>query len=275
MGTDGGDGHPLHSALYVGTVVHRRVRPVRHHLSYRVFSVLVDLDELPLLNARLRRFGHNRRRAVGFFDRDHGPADGTALKPWIARQLDAAGIAAGGPVRILCFPRLFGYVFNPLSVWFCHATDGALSAVLYEVRNTFGQSHSYLIPAAVGADGLVRQSCEKRFFVSPFMDMETTYNFRVRPPGDRVAIGIHQTDAGGAVLHASLVADRAPLTDAALTDALWRHPLMTIKVMAGIHWEALQLWRKGLRLLPRAPLPATPVTIVPSHPVPHRHGAAP
>lgn len=250
------------SALYHGMVMHRRLRPVRHRLAYRVFSLLVDLDELPDLDRRLRLFGHNRAAPVAFYDRDHGPGDGRPLKPWVEGQLADAGVAAGGPVRVLAFPRLWGFVFNPLTVYFCHRTDGTLAALLYEVNNTFGQRHSYLIPAVPGADGLVRQSCGKRFYVSPFMDMETTYHFRIRPPGDRLSVGIRQTDAGGDLLHASLTAERAPLTDRALAGAVLRHPLMTLKVVAGIHWEALHLWRKGLRLHPRPPAPPAPVTIV-------------
>lgn len=250
------------SALYVGRVMHRRLRPVQHRLSYRVFSLLLDLDELPRLDAALRRFGHNRGWRASFHDRDHGPADGGALKPWIAARLAEAGLAAGGPVRLLCFPRLFGYAFNPLSVWFCHAADGRLSAILYEVRNTFGERHGYLIPAEAGADGLVRQSCGKRFFVSPFMDMEMTYHFRIRPPDERLAVAIHQTDSQGAVLHASFAAERRPLDDASLGRAMREHPLMTLKVIAGIHWEAARLFGKGLRLRPRPPLPATPITVV-------------
>lgn len=255
------------SALYLGTVVHRRLRPVRHRLSYRVFSLLLDLDELPDLDRRLRLFGHNRTALIGFHDRDHGPGDGRPLKPWVEAQLAAAGIAGGGPVRVLCFPRVLGMVFNPLTVYFCHRPDGTLSAILHEVNNTFGQRHSYLIPAETGADGLVRQSCAKGFYVSPFMAMETAYHFRIRPPDDGVSVAIRQTDGAGPVLHASLTAARAPLTDAGLLRAWLHHPLMTAKVVAGIHWEALHLWRKGLRLLPRPPAPATPVTVVSPTPV--------
>lgn len=250
------------SGLYRGTVLHRRLHPVRHRLSYRVFSLLLDLDELPDLGRRLRLFAHNRAAPVSFHDRDHGPGDGRPLKPWVEEQLAAAGIDAGGPVRVLAFPRLWGFVFNPLTVYFCHRPDGTLAALLYEVNNTFGQRHSYLIPAAAGEDGVVRQSCGKGFYVSPFMDMDTRYHFRIRPPAERLSIGIHQTGAAGDLLHASLTAERVPLTDRALVAAVLRHPLMTLKVVAGIHWEALRLWRKGLRLRPRPPAPPAPVTIV-------------
>jgi uncharacterized protein len=250
------------SALFLGTVMHRRVRPVEHRLSYRVFSLLVDLDELPALDRRLRLFSYNRPGLLSFHDRDHGPGDGTPLKPWVRRQLHAAGIAADGAVRILCFPRVLGYVFNPLCVWFCHRADDTLAAVLYEVNNTFSQRHFYLIPAAASRDGTVRQRCAKAFYVSPFMDMATDYEFRIRPPDLSVAISVRQTDAAGAVFYASHTARREPLTDRALIKAYLGHPLMTFKVIAGIHWEAFKLWRKGMRVRPRPPEPERSVSIV-------------
>ncbi|BAI76013.1 hypothetical protein AZL_d01870 (plasmid) [Azospirillum sp. B510] len=259
---------PFASGLYLGQVMHHRVRPVRHRLSYRVFSLLADLDELPRLDRALRLFAHNHFGLIGFNDRDFGPLDGEygALKGWAEGQLAAAGIEGGGPVRLLCFPRVLGFVFNPLSVWFCHRRDGSLAAIIHEVSNTFGQRHAYLIPAAPGPDGLVRQRCDKGFYVSPFMDMETAYHFRIRPPGgeagEPLAVSIRQTDAEGPVLHAALTATRVELTDGAILGAWARHPLMTAKVVAGIHWEALHLWRKGLAIRPRPPAPAHPVTVV-------------
>lgn len=263
-------GRPFASGLYVGSVMHHRVKPVRHRLSYRVVSLLADLDELPRLDRELRLFAHNRFGLLGFRDRDFGPLGGmgTDLKGWAEGQIAAAGIEGGGPVRLLCFPRVLGFVFNPLCVWFCHRRDGTLAAIIHEVSNTFGQRHAYLIPAAAGPDGLVRQRCDKGFYVSPFMDMETAYHFRIRPPGglagEPLAVSIRQTDAEGPVLHAALTARRVELTDGAILRAWARHPLMTAKVVAGIHWEALHLWRKGLAIRPRPPAPAHPVTIVKS-----------
>jgi len=262
------EGRPFASGLYVGSVMHHRVKPVRHRLSYRVFSLLADLDELPRLDRELRLFAHNRFGLLGFRDRDFGPLGGmgTDLKIWAEGQLVAAGIEGGGPVRLLCFPRVLGFTFNPLCVWFCHRRDGTLAAIIHEVSNTFGQRHAYLIPAATGPDGLVRQRCDKGFYVSPFMEMETAYHFRIRPPGglagEPLAVSIRQTDGEGPVLHAALTARRVELTDGAILRAWARHPLMTAKVVASIHWEALHLWRKGLAIRPRPPAPAHPVTIV-------------
>ena len=235
-------------------------------LRYRVFSLLLDLDELPELDRRLRLFAHNRRGVYSFHDRDHGAGDGSPLRPWMEAALAEAGIdIAGGPIRLLCYPRLFGYAFNPLSVWFCHAPDETLKAILYEVRNTFGEKHGYLIPVS-GAAGIVRQRCEKALHVSPFIDMRQTYNFRVLPPGERIAVAIREDDPEGTLLYASFTGERRPLTDRSLASTLIRYPLLTYKVIGGIHWEALKLWLKGIPLTDRPAPPSKDVSIV--HPAP-------
>lgn len=249
------------SSLYFGTVMHTRLRPRRHDLRYRVFSLYLDLDDIPALGKRLRLFSHNRFNLFSFHDRDHGPRDGSALRPYVEASLARAGIALeGGAIRLLCFPRMLGYVFNPLSIYFCHHSDGRLRAILYEVRNTFGEMHSYLIPVS-GTDAILRQSCDKDFYVSPFLEMDCRYEFRLAPPDERLAVTIRQTDRTGPILHASLEGERAALDDRALVGAFLRYPLMTLKVIAGIHWEAAKLWRKGLRPLPRPAPPRDPITI--------------
>lgn len=258
------------SALYHGAVVHRRFTPKTHALSYRVFSLLADLDELPDLSRRLTLFGYNRRAVLSLHDRDHGPGDGTPLKEWVTRELDAAGIAAGGPIRLLCYPRLWGYTFNPLSVFWCHRPDGSLAAVLHEVHNTFGDRHCYLAAVDDREAGakLVRHSAAKDFHVSPFLPMDLTYHFTLRPPGEKVAVGIDETDpAGTRVLHASFGGTRRALSDAEILRSVVRHPLMTVKVIAGIHWEALRLWRKGLTVYRHAGERPPLVTVAP-RPIP-------
>lgn len=253
----------MNSCIYFGQVVHQRLKPKRHRLSYAVFSLLIDLDELPELGRRLRTFSHNRFNLFSIVDADHGPRDGTSLRAWVERQLQRAGIdLAGGRVQALCYPRLFGYVFNPLTVYFCYRRDGDLCAILYEVHNTFGQAHTYVIPVADGRAATIEQTCDKTFFVSPFITMESRYAFRVVPPAERVAVVINQSDRDGALLHAAFVGRRAPLTDTLLVRSLFRYPLMTLKIIGGIHWEALRLWAKGIPLVHRPPPPAVPVTIV-------------
>ena len=252
------------SCLYFGRVMHARLRPFRHHFAYRVFSLYVDLDELPALDRRLRLFSYNRWNLFSLRDRDLGPRDGGSLKTWIARHLTAAGIdLGGGRVRLLCFPRLLGYAFNPLSVWFCYDAEERLVAVLYDVSNTFGESHGYLFPVAPDrAPGqAIEQQCAKRLYVSPFMDMSATYRFRLGEPGARLAIRIDQEDAEGRGFVATHTARRAPLRDSTLLRACFAYPLMTLKVIGGIHWEALHLWRKGARLRPRPAPPPGDVTV--------------
>ncbi len=256
----------LASALYCGTVVHRRIKPVGHRLSYRVYYLLVDLDELPVLDGALRLFSHNRFNLLSLHDGDHGDGRGGSLRAHVERQLSAAGIEIGrGRIRLLAMPRVLGYVFNPISVYFCHREDGTPAAILYEVNNTFGQRHSYL--ARIDGNGTaapLRHACGKQLYVSPFIDMATTYRFATRPPGDSFALTIEQNDAEGPLLQASLTARRIELGDGALLQAFVTHPLLTLKVIGGIHWEALRLWLKGLRPRPRPAPPDRPTTIMPT-----------
>lgn len=253
------------SCLYFGRVMHKRLRPFRHRLDYRVFSLYLDLDELPALARRLRLFSHNRWNLFAFQDRDHGARDGAPLRAWIDGRLAEAGIdLEGGAVRLLCFPRVLGYVFNPLTIWFCHHRSGRLAAVLYEVRNTFGEKHGYLIPVdparAPGAP--ILQSCDKAFYVSPFIAMTATYHFRLAEPDERLAVLIRQWTPEGELLIASQTGQRRPLTDARLAGAFFAYPLMTLKVIGAIHWHALKLWRKGAKIVPRPAPPARAVSHV-------------
>jgi DUF1365 family protein len=249
------------SALYDGAVLHKRLTPRRHRLRYRLFWMLFDLDELDALHGGLRLFSRNRFNLLSFHDRDHLDGTATPLRTQVERALAAAGLPCdGGPIRLLCMPRLLGHVFNPLSVYLCHRRDGTVAAVLYEVNNTFGQRHCYLAPASVDED-VIRQRAEKAFYVSPFMDMGLTYRFRVAPPGDSVAVTVHAGTPDGPVLATSFRGDRRALSDALLLRTVLAHPLMTLKVVAGIHWEALTIWRKGVRLRSRPPAPAHAVTL--------------
>jgi DUF1365 family protein len=253
-----------HSAIYVGSVAHRRLAPRPHALRYRVFWLLLDLDELPALAAKMRLFSYNRPNLFSLYDADHGDGGPTPLREQIERCLAAAGIPIScGAVRLLCMPRTLGYGFNPLSVYFCHGADGALAAVIYEVHNTFGERHSYLIRADKPA-GLLRQSCRKTFYVSPFMDMEMSYEFRFHVPGERVAVAIRGSGAEGPLISACLVGARQELTDRALLRAFIAVPAVTLKVIAAIHWQALRLWLKGMQLRPRPKEPDRPLTIVPT-----------
>jgi DUF1365 family protein len=250
----------LASGLYLGAVTHARLKPRVHRMRYRVFMLSLDLDELDRLDGGLRLFAHSGFSLTSFHQKDHLDGSALPLKAQVEAHLAAACIAHGGPIRMLCMPRVLGAIFNPLTVYFCHRLDGALSAILYEVSNTFGDRHSYLIP--VEGRGPVAQTCEKSFYVSPFMDMDLTYAFRIRPPGEAVSIIVDVHDAEGQVMGASFAGRRRELTDASLLRAWLTHPLMTVGPMAAIHWEALKIWRKGGRLRPRPAPPAAPVTVV-------------
>jgi DUF1365 family protein len=251
------------SGFYTGVVSHARLRPRRHKLQYRLFNLLLDLDELPALGRRLRLFGFDRPALFSFHQRDHGAGTPTGLRAWVEQHLRDAGIEANGPISLLCMPRVLGHAFNPLSVYFCRRPDGELTAIVYQVNNTFGQRHSYLIPVtSSAAPGPVRQNCAKAFYVSPFMDMDLHYRFVIHPPAERVGVTVNVMDTEGLLLTASFRGDRRPLTDGALLMAFLRMPLLGLKVVAGIHWEALKIWRKGVAFRSRPPAPAQDVTIV-------------
>lgn len=252
-----------HSAFYVGEVMHHRMRPVRHRFIYRVSAMLIDLDELPALG-RLRGFSCDTFNLFSFHQKDHGDGSDTPLKTQIHQLLHQHGVdLQQGPIRLLCYPRVLGYVFNPLSVFYCYDPKGELGAILYEVSNTFAQRRGYLIPVTPAHQRTpIRQHCNKDFYVSPFMPMETRYQFRMQPPEERVAVLIRQCDDEGVVLNATFTGRRVALSNRTLITTWLRHPLMTLKVIAGIHWEALQLWRKGLPLQPRPPQPGYRVSLI-------------
>lgn len=242
------------SCIYRGAVLHERLRPKRHRLRYDVFALLLDLDELPALDAGLRLFSYNRRGPVSFHDRDHGPATGAPLRPWVEERMRETGLEPdGGPIRLLCYPRILGRVFNPISVFFGYRRDGALSAILYEVCNTFGERHTYVFPVRNDGHAIVRHSCAKALYVSPFIGMVADYRFRVAPPGDGVTIVIGQEDADGPMLTASFVGAREMLTGATLARTLAGFPFQNLKIIGGIHWEALRMWIKGFPVYSHTP----------------------
>lgn len=249
------------SALYTGSVMHHRLRPREHRLRYSTFYLLLDLDEIDALDEKLRFFSHNRFNLFSFHDRNHAEAGGPSLRYTIERHLEDAGVKSGGPIRLLTMPRILGYAFNPLSIYFCYRCDETLCAILYEVNNTFGQRHNYLIPVPPGIEGRIRQESRKSFYVSPFMSTDMDYLFSVVPPGNNVAVSVIGRDQTGPLIIAKLAAARTELTDASLLRAFCLYPLLTVKVIAGIHWEALLIWLKGIGLSPRPALPDQPVTL--------------
>ncbi len=243
-------------AIYDGSVMHHRIRPRRHRFTYRVFWTLVDLDELGHLPSLMR---WNRFGLLGFHNKDHGPRDGSDLRPWIDGMCSKAGIdITGGRVRLLSFPRMLGYVFNPLSVWYCEDAEGNLRVILYEVANTFGEYHSYLLPV----DGDVDHTWDKQLFVSPFVDVDGVgYRFRLQPPTESVLVASRVADGDGHLLSAVLEGDRLDMTNANLRSMLVKHPLMTLKVIGAIHWQAVRLLLKRAPYRSRGTPPPDPVSI--------------
>jgi DUF1365 family protein len=233
------------SALYFGSVFHRRLGAFPHRFRYRLFWLYLDLEDLDALSRRLRLFSHNRFNLFGLHDRDHGDGGDRGLMEQASALIADSGLSVEiSAIRLLCMPRTLGYAFNPLSVYFCFARDGTLAALIYEVHNTFGGRHSYVMPA-IGAGGPVRHACDKAFFVSPFLPMGLRYEFQVAPPGRSIAISIRAVGPDGPVLRAALAGERRALTDLGLLQAALSVPLVALKTMAAIHWQALRLLAKG------------------------------
>lgn len=240
--------------VYLGRVAHTRLVPFKHALDYRIFSMLIDLDAIPERARTSKLFRHNRFGLFSFHDADHGARDGSPLRPWVEAALRKAGIALANPmIHVLCIPRILGYVFNPLTIYYCRDTQGALRAIVYEVKNTFGEQHGYVLEVDTDRDSrrpgaLIRQGVAKCFHVSPFMDVAGGYRFTLAAPGEKLAVSIrYQNDEGRDLLIATHTGRGAPFGDKALLKALARHPGMAAKVMLGIHWEALKLWIKGAK----------------------------
>jgi len=240
-------------AIYESVVRHRRFQPMGHQLRYSVWSLLVDLDELDDVVARNPFLSRNAWNLVSFHDRDHGPRDGSDLRSWFENQTAKAGVdLEGGSIRLLVFPRILGYTFNPITVWFGYDTDDRLRAVLYEVHNTFGDAHSHLAVLPNTPDGAVpRHGFDKTLHVSPFFDQVGRYRISLEPPGEHYGIVIEYLDDDGArLLTASQQGTRVPLTVRTLLRQFFTKPLVTLKVIGGIHWEAVKLFRKGAKYRP-------------------------
>jgi DUF1365 family protein len=242
------------AALYFGEVMHARLKPMGHRFSYRVMSLLIDLDRLGEADRLSQLFAVNRPALYSFREADHGKRDGSSLRDYVQRCAAERGIdLSGGRVLLLCYPRLLGFTFNPLSVYFCYRADGELALLIYEVRNTFGDIHPYVLPVRPGevSGAGIRQQQEKLFYVSPFIEMAMRYHFRIAPPGEQVKLRILETDRDGPLLSATFNGRRKPLTTASLLRSFFALPLVTLKIVAAIHWEALRLWLKGAWLVPR------------------------
>lgn len=235
----------LQSCLYRGWVMHHRWRPRTHRFQYQVCSWLVDLDELTELDRLSPWLAVNRWAPFSFHEADHGDGSVHPLRVQVERLLAEAGLAKPARIKLLCYPRIWGYVFNPISIYFCEDEAGQLLATLHEVNNTLGERHLYLIDQPQ-AGALQRQQAGKRMYVSPFTPMQSHYRFRIQLPDSQLRVGILQLDEQGPLLHAQFYGQRVPLSSPQLRRQLMAMPLMTLKVIAAIHWQALRLWWKGV-----------------------------
>jgi len=237
------------SCIYSGLIIHKRFKPKKHFFSYKIFSLLIDLNEIEDLEKRINFFSHNKFNILSFYNIDHGPRDGSSLTKWVKKNLIKAKININEvQIKLLCFPRFFGYVFNPLSIFYCYDKHEQLRAVLYEVKNTFNEQHTYVFRSKRSSK-IILHKCNKKFYVSPFIEMKTFYNFRLLKPGKSINIQIKQTDSRGLLLLAQQMGKKINLNSKSLFYQFLKHPLMSFKIIVAIHFEAFRLWSKGIKLV--------------------------
>jgi len=239
--------------------MHKRHRPRVHQFDYSACYFMIDLDELDQMASEVSFFSRNKFNLVSFYDKDYGDKSGGDLKEHARSLLTQAGHTGEiKTIKLLCLPRLFGYVFNPIAVYYCYGTDKKLSAIIYEVRNTFGEQHSYVVPLQETERNRQNQvhHCDKKLHVSPFFDQRGGYVFRHRVPDEKLGLFIRYQDVDGTpLLHAALNGQKVPMKSSIIVHYCLKFPLMTFKVIAGIHWEALKLWLKGLKISRKPPAP--------------------
>ena len=236
------------SSIYNGTVIHKRFKPKIHFFKYQVFSLLIDLSELKILDQKISFFSYNSFNLISFFDKDHGDRDGSSLIEWVKKNLKENKIISENiKIKLLCYPRIFGYVFNPLSVFYVYDKNEELISILYEVKNTFGEQHTYIFK--VENNNLLQHNCEKKFHVSPFIEMDCNYFFRILKPTEKISVIIDQYQSNEKILYASQDGIRRDFTSSELIRSYLKHPLMTFKIIIAIHFEAFKLWTKGIRYI--------------------------
>ena len=237
------------SSIYIGNVIHKRFKPKIHFFKYKVFSILLDISEIDILDKSLKIFSYNKFNIVSFYDADHGPRDGTSIKEWVIKNLNDNRINSENiKIKLLCYPRILGYVFNPLSVFFIYNKNSELISILYEVKNTFGEQHTYVFKTKEN-ENYIKHTCKKKFHVSPFIEMDCTYFFKILKPSEKISVIIDQYDEEGKLLYASQDGDRIEFNNKNLVLSYLRHPLMTFKIIVAIHFEAFKLWTKGIKFI--------------------------
>ena len=237
------------SSIYNGKVIHKRFKPKEHFFKYSVFSLLIDLSELNQLDKEIKFFSFNKFNLISFYEKDHGSRDGSSLVAWVKKNLEANNIHFKDiKIKLLCYPRIFGYVFNPLSVFFIYNSNEKLISILYEVKNTFGEQHTYIFKVDDDLK-LFQHNCSKKFHVSPFIEMDCKYYFRILKPEDKMSVIIDQYQANEKILYASQDGKRVDFNSKELLKSYLKHPLMTFKIISAIHFEAFKLWTKGIKFI--------------------------
>ena len=237
------------SSIYNGHVIHKRFWPKKHFFKYKVFSLLIDLSELYQLEKELTLFSYNKFNVLSFYDIDHGPRDGSSLIDWVKENMTKNNINTDGiTIKLLCYPRIWGYVFNPLSVFFVYDKNSNLVSILYEVKNTFNEQHTYIFKLQK-TEELIEHSCRKKFHVSPFIEMNCTYYFKIAKPGEKISVYIDQYDNKNKLLVALQEGIKVILNNKNLIKVFFSHPMMSFKIILAIHFEAFKLWIKGIRFV--------------------------
>ncbi len=248
------------ASLYVGKTTHARREPRPHRFTYGVFQLLIDIDRVDEAVRGLKLLRKGRFGLFAFAERDHGDRNGGRLRGWVEAKLAEAGLRVSAVrIRLLAFPRVLGFVFNPISIFFVEDARGRLEAVIYEVNNTFGQTHAY-VAAATGTP-CERHDAAKALYVSPFYGVEGEYRFLLTPPAETFNLVINKAVAGKGDFAATLSAEERSLTDVALLRLFFGMPLMTLGVVAAIHWQALRLWLKGAPFNARPPGPKAGMSV--------------
>ena len=236
------------SKIYTGKVIHKRFKPKEHYFKYNVFSLLIDLNELEEINKYIKFFSYNKFNIISFYDKDHGDRDGSSIKLWVKKNLRNIGIMTEDiSIKLLCYPRIFGYVFNPLSTYFIYNKHSELISIFYEVKNTFGEQHTYIFKAQ--DEKTVQNKCKKKFYVSPFIEMDCEYHFKTLNPREQLSVVINQNDKDGKLLFASQDGISKDFNNKNLILSYVTHPLMTFKIIGAIHYEAFKLWAKRIKLI--------------------------
>ena len=211
----------METCIYKGFITHKRFKPIKHFFMYKTFSVLFDLSELEELHKKICIFSYNKFNLFSFYNKDHGDRNGNNLSDWVKSNLKKYDLNfKASKIKLLCFPRVFGYVFNPLSIFYCYEGN-KLKAILYEVKNTFNEQHTYVFTVQDNKK-IISQHCEKKFYVSPFMDLSSKYFFKILDPNKKLSIIINQADNQGKLLYASQDGIRSELTSKNLIFSYFR-----------------------------------------------------